>query len=153
MGPIHTWHDLVKAQSVKTRNPSLNPTRRQSTIHKTIGLVSYKQFLCINSTNTLNTMMMAHRLSRSLRRATTIRTIPKTLIQEPSLLHSYVLHEDEKLNFLSRRSYITEMQKSAFEGNILRLLRNEIRYELEHSPPTQVLLTFAYFSPYPLVSV
>ncbi|KAM7254180.1 hypothetical protein ACFE04_031862 [Oxalis oulophora] len=32
------------------------------------------------------------------------------------------------------------MRKSAFEGNILRLLRNEIQYELESSPPKQVVL-------------
>lgn len=30
------------------------------------------------------------------------------------------------------------MRKSAFEGNILRLLRNEIQYELERSSPKQV---------------
>lgn len=86
-------------------------------------------------------MMAAHRLTRSLRRATptTITTILD--------LHSYVLHEDEKLNFLTRRkSYIAEMQKSAFDGNILRLLRNEIRYEFQRSPPTQPVLEFDSFT-------
>lgn len=38
------------------------------------------------------------------------------------------------------RNYISEMRKLAFEGNIIRLLRNEIQYELERSPPTQVFL-------------
>lgn len=36
------------------------------------------------------------------------------------------------------RHYISDMRRSAFEGNILRLLRNEIRYELDRSPPVQV---------------
>lgn len=31
------------------------------------------------------------------------------------------------------------MQKSAFQGNICRLIRNEIDYELNHSPPLQVI--------------
>ena len=34
------------------------------------------------------------------------------------------------------------MRKSAFEGNILRLLRNEIQYELQRSTPTQVFFFF-----------
>lgn len=38
----------------------------------------------------------------------------------------------------SPRTYISEMRRSAFEGNLLRLLRNEIRYELDRSPPNQV---------------
>jgi hypothetical protein len=32
------------------------------------------------------------------------------------------------------------MCKSAFEGNILRLLRNEIQYELQRCPSTKVFL-------------
>ncbi|XP_040998462.1 uncharacterized protein At2g39795, mitochondrial-like [Juglans microcarpa x Juglans regia] len=44
------------------------------------------------------------------------------------------------------RTYITEMRKSAFEGNILRLLRNEIQYELERSPPTQPVTKFDSFT-------
>ncbi|OWM71295.1 uncharacterized protein At2g39795, mitochondrial-like [Punica granatum] len=35
------------------------------------------------------------------------------------------------------RTYISEMRKSAFEGNILRIIRNEIEYELELCPPAQ----------------
>ena len=34
------------------------------------------------------------------------------------------------------------MRKSAFEGNILRLLRNEVQYELQRSTPTQVFFFF-----------
>ena len=40
---------------------------------------------------------------------------------------------------LSSGSYVSEMQKSAFQGNICRLIRNEIDYELNHSPPLQVM--------------
>lgn len=40
---------------------------------------------------------------------------------------------------LSSGSYVSEMQKSAFQGNICRLIRNEIDYELNHSPPLQVI--------------
>ncbi|KAL6559772.1 hypothetical protein OROGR_004889 [Orobanche gracilis] len=35
----------------------------------------------------------------------------------------------------STRNYVSDMRKSAFEGNILRLIRNEIQYELDRSPP------------------
>lgn len=44
--------------------------------------------------------------------------------------------------FQFQRSYIFDMRKSAFEGNILRLLRNEIQYELQRSTPTQVFFFF-----------
>lgn len=37
------------------------------------------------------------------------------------------------------------MRKSAFEGNILRLLRNEIQYELGRSPPLQPVPEFNSF--------
>ncbi|GMH17700.1 hypothetical protein Nepgr_019541 [Nepenthes gracilis] len=43
------------------------------------------------------------------------------------------------------RNYITEMRKSAFEGNILRLLRNEIQYELDRSPLEQQVKEFNGF--------
>lgn len=42
--------------------------------------------------------------------------------------------------FLSSGSYVSEMRKSAFEGNILRLIRSEIQSELDHSPPLKVFL-------------
>lgn len=38
------------------------------------------------------------------------------------------------------------MRRSAFEGNILRLLRNEIRYELDRSPPVQPVTKFGAFT-------
>lgn len=38
------------------------------------------------------------------------------------------------------------MRKSAFEGNILRLLRNEIQYELERSSPKQPITKFNSFT-------
>ncbi|XP_022144809.1 uncharacterized protein At2g39795, mitochondrial [Momordica charantia] len=44
------------------------------------------------------------------------------------------------------RHYISDMRRSAFEGNILRLLRNEIRYELERSPPNQAVTKFGAFT-------
>ncbi|VVA91485.1 unnamed protein product [Arabis nemorensis] len=50
-------------------------------------------------------------------------------IQSPSFLISRKL--------LSSGSYVSEMRKSAFEGNILRLIRSEIQSELDHSPPLQ----------------
>lgn len=37
------------------------------------------------------------------------------------------------------------MRKSAFQDNILRLLRNEIQYELESSPPKQPVVKFKSF--------
>lgn len=38
------------------------------------------------------------------------------------------------------------MRRAAFEGNILRLLRNEIQYELESSPPNNVRFLFPFSS-------
>ncbi|MCD7471018.1 hypothetical protein HAX54_011281 [Datura stramonium] len=43
------------------------------------------------------------------------------------------------------RNYISEMRREAFEENILRLLRYEIRYELERSPPSQPITEFDSF--------
>ncbi|KAJ1429178.1 Mitochondrial glycoprotein [Sesbania bispinosa] len=37
------------------------------------------------------------------------------------------------------------MRKEAFEGNILRLLRNEIQYELQSSPPNNPVTKFGSF--------
>ncbi|KAL1551328.1 hypothetical protein AAHA92_19187 [Salvia divinorum] len=76
---------------------------------------------------------MAHRIVRGLRGA--VRTI--------------VFHQPRKpLNqFLtsSTRNYATDMRKSAFEGNIVRLIRNEIQYELDHSPPPEPVPEFNSF--------
>ncbi|KAF7814481.1 MAM33 domain-containing protein [Senna tora] len=69
------------------------------------------------------------------------RSLRKTLVQ---VLHHrrYGLSSETPLSHSRRTySYVSEMRKSAFEGNILRLLRNEIQYELEHSPPKQQPVT------------
>ncbi|CAA7020006.1 unnamed protein product [Microthlaspi erraticum] len=47
---------------------------------------------------------------------------------------------------LSSGSYVSEMQKSAFERNICRLIRNEIEYELDHLPPLQPPRSYGPFS-------
>lgn len=43
------------------------------------------------------------------------------------------------------RTYISELRRSAFEGNILRLIRNDIQYELERSPPQQPVTEFGSY--------
>lgn len=43
-----------------------------------------------------------------------------------------------KLSHQSPRTYTSDMRLSALEGNIIRLLRNQLQYELEHSPSTDV---------------
>lgn len=76
------------------------------------------------------------RLLRSLRK-------PLTL----TLTHQFH-HQQQQLcisRHLFRRSYISEMRKEAFEGNILRLLRNEIQYEIQSSPsPDKVPFLFSF---------
>ncbi|GMQ09194.1 hypothetical protein CsSME_00052661 [Camellia sinensis var. sinensis] len=79
---------------------------------------------------------MAHRLLRSLRR---------TLLSPLSSHHETLIHHRQPSLSLRTRTYITEMRKSALEGNILRLLRNEIQYELDRSPPSQPLSKFDSF--------
>ncbi|KAG5000898.1 hypothetical protein HKD37_08G022492 [Glycine soja] len=54
-------------------------------------------------------------------------------------------HQFQHQPCISRRSYISDMRKSAFEGNILRLLRNEIQYELQSSPPNNPVTKFNSF--------
>ncbi|CAL1376807.1 unnamed protein product [Linum trigynum] len=43
------------------------------------------------------------------------------------------------------RTYMSEMRKSAFQDKMLRLLRNEIQYELDHFPPKQPVTSFGPF--------
>ncbi|CAJ1951383.1 unnamed protein product [Sphenostylis stenocarpa] len=72
-----------------------------------------------------------------------IRSLRKTL----TLTHQFH-HQQQQLcisRHLFRRSYISEMRKLAFEGNILRLLRNEIQYELQTSPPNNPVAKFNSF--------
>ena len=70
------------------------------------------------------------------------RTLPFLIgdhqIQQP--IFNITLKKHSLFQF--QRSYIFDMRKSAFEGNILRLLRNEIQYELQRSTPTQVFFFF-----------
>ncbi|KAJ0008497.1 hypothetical protein Pint_30296 [Pistacia integerrima] len=46
----------------------------------------------------------------------------------------------------TRRNYLGKMRKAAFQDKILRLLRNEIEYELERSPPKQPIAKFNSFT-------
>ncbi|KAI3455255.1 hypothetical protein Pfo_011918 [Paulownia fortunei] len=66
---------------------------------------------------------MAHRLVRGLRGA-----VKNLVLQQQSKPINHFLKS-------STRNYVSEMRKTAFEGNILRLIRNEIQYELDRSPP------------------
>lgn len=100
---------------------------------------------------------MALRLSRLLERSPKISILScfsasKPLIQQP-LLHTNSPPDVKNLIFSSSQpslcfstSYISEMRKSAFEGNILRLLRNEVQYELERSPPVQPVQDYDGFT-------
>ncbi|XP_060205217.1 uncharacterized protein At2g39795, mitochondrial isoform X2 [Lycium barbarum] len=72
-------------------------------------------------------MAMARRLFRPLG-----GIAKRVLLQQPVM-------------FNLSRNYISEMRKEAFEENILRLLRYEIRYELERSPPSQPITEFDSF--------
>ncbi|CAI9786808.1 unnamed protein product [Fraxinus pennsylvanica] len=75
---------------------------------------------------------MAHRFVRSLR---------------GTLNYLALQHSKPVSNVFqsSSRTYVAEMRKSAFEGNILRLIRNEIQYELDRSPPFQPTSEFNAF--------
>ncbi|XP_068336910.1 uncharacterized protein At2g39795, mitochondrial-like isoform X1 [Pyrus communis] len=88
---------------------------------------------------------------RSLRKSFPFSSSSKILIQKTPTLH---LAHEKQVSLISpslqppqcRRTYIPEMRKSALEGNILRLLRNEIQYELDHSPATQQVTKFKSFT-------
>jgi len=76
-----------------------------------------------------------------------IRSLRKPLTLTLTLTHQFHHQQQPQLcisHHLFRRSYISEMRKSAFEGNILRLLRNEIQYELQSSPPNDVRFLFPF---------
>ncbi|CAK9186810.1 unnamed protein product [Ilex paraguariensis] len=87
-------------------------------------------------------MSMAYRLIRPLRRITT-ETLASPL---SSFSISKTLTAIQPQLQQTRRSYVSEMRKSAFEGNIIRLLRNEIQYELDRSPPSQLVPEFNLFT-------
>nr|GEX16183.1 mitochondrial glycoprotein [Tanacetum cinerariifolium] len=44
------------------------------------------------------------------------------------------------------RGYVSEMRKTAFEDRICRLIRNDVQYELDRSPPTQLVPKFKSFA-------
>ncbi|KAK6120510.1 hypothetical protein DH2020_045768 [Rehmannia glutinosa] len=76
---------------------------------------------------------MALRLVRGLRGA-----VKNVVLQQQSKPVNHFLKS-------STRNYVSEMRKSAFESNILRLIRNEIQYELDHSPPSEPVPKFNSF--------
>ncbi|KAK9282311.1 hypothetical protein L1049_005225 [Liquidambar formosana] len=80
------------------------------------------------------------RLIRPIRR--TVVASSKTLIQQqPSLcIQKPILNPH-----IQSRTCMSEMRRSAFEGNVLRLLRQEIQFELERSPPKQPATKFGSF--------
>ncbi|KAI3844739.1 hypothetical protein MKW92_035035 [Papaver armeniacum] len=49
-------------------------------------------------------------------------------------------------SFFQTRTCISETPKSVFEGNILRILRNEIQYESEYAPPKEPVTTLGSFT-------
>lgn len=49
------------------------------------------------------------------------------------------------VNSTFTRNYVSEMRKDAFEGKILRLLRNEIQYEIDRAPPAEAVPEFNSF--------
>eukprot|EP00268_Persea_americana_P013358 TRINITY_DN15838_c0_g1_i1.p1 TRINITY_DN15838_c0_g1~~TRINITY_DN15838_c0_g1_i1.p1 ORF type:complete len:255 (-),score=52.78 TRINITY_DN15838_c0_g1_i1:308-1030(-) len=55
-------------------------------------------------------------------------------------------HHPHPKTAFQTRSYISEMRKSAFEGNILRILRTEIQYQSEYAPPKELAMEFESFT-------
>ncbi|KAI3965521.1 hypothetical protein MKX01_039541 [Papaver californicum] len=49
-------------------------------------------------------------------------------------------------SFFQARTYISETPKSIFDGNILRILKNEIQYESEYAPPKEPVMTVGSFT-------
>ncbi|XP_022724110.1 uncharacterized protein At2g39795, mitochondrial-like isoform X2 [Durio zibethinus] len=75
-----------------------------------------------------------------------IRPLRKTLTS-PSLKALLPLHQHPKpTSLFTSRNYISDMRKSAFQANILRLLRKEIQYEHERCPPKQPVTRFNSFT-------
>ncbi|KAJ4958373.1 hypothetical protein NE237_025484 [Protea cynaroides] len=85
------------------------------------------------------------RLIQMAGRAFRFSSSPKTLI---SLLQRSHLQIEQPLciSRIQARNYISEMRKSAFEGNILRILCTEIQYESEYAPPKQPVMEFNSFT-------
>ncbi|ESQ27114.1 hypothetical protein EUTSA_v10019068mg [Eutrema salsugineum] len=83
-----------------------------------------------------------------------VRCLRRTVFSNspPSIAPKIAFPSNQNPNFIIRRrclssgSYVSEMQKSAFQGNICRLIRNEIEYELDRSPPLQAPSSFGPFT-------
>ncbi|XP_021906485.1 uncharacterized protein At2g39795, mitochondrial [Carica papaya] len=86
-------------------------------------------------------------LSRTLRSPYPRCPVPRQSLTEICLqkkqLHTFLFNPN---SLISTRNYVSEMRKSAFEGNILRLIRSEIKYELEQDPPRQSITKFGSFT-------
>ncbi|KAI3685062.1 hypothetical protein L6452_34295 [Arctium lappa] len=67
---------------------------------------------------------------------------PITLIQHLSPHPSPIQHNHPQQS----RDYVSDMRKSAFEDRIRRLIRNDIQYELDRSPLTQLVPKFKSFA-------
>ncbi|XVF24685.1 hypothetical protein REPUB_Repub13aG0148500 [Reevesia pubescens] len=80
--------------------------------------------------------------------ASLIRPLGKARSYSPCLKTLVLLlHQHTKPTSLSTtRNYISEMRKSAFQANILRLLRNEIQYEHNRCSPKQPITRFNSFT-------
>ncbi|KAF8404257.1 hypothetical protein HHK36_009139 [Tetracentron sinense] len=86
------------------------------------------------------------RLIRTARRTFLPSSLsPQTLIQRLQL-PSLQIDKPICNSLFQIRNYISDMRKSAFEGNILRILRNEIQYEYEYAPPKQPSTEFDSFA-------
>ncbi|CAA0816433.1 Mitochondrial glycoprotein family protein [Striga hermonthica] len=76
---------------------------------------------------------MAHRLIRGLRGA-----VKNVAVCEQSKPTNHFLKA-------SARNYVPDLRNSAFENNILRLIRSEIQYELDRSPSSEPIPKFNSF--------
>ncbi|XWS11720.1 hypothetical protein CRYUN_Cryun37aG0023800 [Craigia yunnanensis] len=75
-----------------------------------------------------------------------VRPLRKTL-SSPCLKTLLLVRQHPKpTSLFSSRNYISDMRKSAFQSNILRLLRKEIQYEHERCPPKQPITRFNSFT-------
>ncbi|CAN0862170.1 Uncharacterized protein At2g39795, mitochondrial [Linum grandiflorum] len=68
------------------------------------------------------------------------RQIPNSLLQQPIQSDPFGISQSHS------RTFSSELRKSAFQDKILRLLRNEVQYELDHSPPKQPVTSFGPFT-------
>ncbi|KAE9584520.1 hypothetical protein Lal_00021808 [Lupinus albus] len=70
--------------------------------------------------------------------------------QRKTLTHKLLHHRNHNQLLLScnlpRRTYISHMRKSAFEGTILRQIRQQIQFHLQSYPPKQPIIKFDSFT-------